>query len=285
MKRLLVCFAFWCFPMALWCQPVLPEWLTSYPGAIPHKTNMGAMTAITYTTDASTDAVSAHYKALFENQNVDFAPVSNRFNTTVHAKDDCGDLTITITARGTGSSVRVSCATKLPPAVLPAQTGSYEDRVEAMKQQHEQRAAQLGIGRALPPAPAPPLIWPDWLVHPKGAQMAITKTRDQAGVPMMRTRFVTSVPMSQLFVFYKDLLTKNGYEVYRGTVQTGQTQSGIQQNAHGGVEGSWYPDGFPGPRIEIRVDFDRMHLNDPITVDIRFTPYAFAGRPGRDSQK
>jgi hypothetical protein len=83
--------------------------------------------------------------------------------------------------------------------------------------------------------------------------------------------------MSQIFAFYKGLLTAKEYQVNRGFVSTGQTQSGIKQNALGGVEGSLYPDGFPGPRSEIRIDFSRAKLNDPITVKIRFTTFAYAG--------
>jgi hypothetical protein len=87
--------------------------------------------------------------------------------------------------------------------------------------------------------------------------------------------------MSQIFSFYKDLLSANGYQIDRGYVRTGQTQSGIKQNALGSVEGGLYPDGFPGPRSEILVDFSRMNLNDPITVNIRFTTFAYAGSPAR----
>jgi hypothetical protein len=33
--------------------------------------------------------------------------------------------------------------------------------------------------------------------------------------------------MSEIFSFYKDLLTTNGYQINRGFVSTGRTQSGI----------------------------------------------------------
>ena len=94
---------------------------------------------------------------------------------------------------------------------------------------------------------------------------------------MLRAEYVSGSPMSEIFSFYKELLTTNGYQVNRGSVTTGQTQSGIRQNALGGVEGSLYPDGFPGLRTEIRVGFSRVNLNDPIPVNIRFTTFAYAG--------
>jgi len=65
--------------------------------------------------------------------------------------------------------------------------------------------------------------------------------------------------------------------VERARIGTGQTQSGIRQNADGYVEGSNYPNGSPGARSEIRVDLSRWVLNEPITVSMRFTVYAHKG--------
>jgi hypothetical protein len=95
---------------------------------------------------------------------------------------------------------------------------------------------------------------------------------------MLKAEYVSGLPMSNLFAFYKDVLSANGYQINRGYVRTGQTFSGIQQNADGVVEGNVYPGGFPGPYIEIRVNLSRNRLNDPITVTIGFRTYAYAGR-------
>lgn len=265
-------------PACLRCQPVLPTWLLTYPGANVTRQNLSAMTAVSFTTTDPLETVLDRYRHLFEENGLPFSPTSNRFATTVRAAADCGELSISITRRESGSAVRLNCSVKLQPRVVQS-TGNYEQDVANMKEVHRQAAAQMGIGRARPAAPAPPLEWPAWMVQVEGCLPAIRKGTDQAGNGMLSAQYISGSPMSQIFSFYKDLLTANGYQVNRGSVKTGQTQSGIKQNALGGVEGSYYPDGFPGPRCEIRIDFSRMNLNDPIRVTIRFTTFAYAGSP------
>jgi hypothetical protein len=151
-----------------------------------------------------------------------------------------------------------------------------------MMELHRQAVEEMGIHRVRHDAPAPPLVWPDWLPQINGAELAIQKGADPAGNALLKCRYVTPVPMSQLFSFYRGLLDSNGYSVYRGTVGTGRTQTGIKQNAHGEVEGSRYPDGFPGPRAEIRITFSRTYLNEPITVDMKFTTFAYRAPAARE---
>jgi hypothetical protein len=265
-------------PACLRCQPVLPSWLLTFPGANVTRQNLSAMSVVSFTTTDPPEAVLDHYRQLFEENGLPFAPTSSRFANNVRATADCGELSISIASRASGSSVRVSCSVKLQPRVVKS-TGNYEQDVANMNEAHRQAVAEMGIGRARPAAPAPPLTWPAWLAEVEGGLPAVRKGADQAGNGMLRAHYVSGSPMSQIFSFYKDLLSANGYQVYRGYVKTGQTQSGIKQNATGCVEGSLYPDGFPGPRAEIRVDFSRMNLKDPITVNIRFTGFAYAGSP------
>ena len=265
-------------PACLRCQPVLPSWLLVYPGANVTRQNLSAMSVVFFTTTDPRETVLDHYRQSFEENGLPFSPTSNRFANTVRATTDCGELSISIASRKSGSSVRVSCSVKLQPRVVKS-TGNHEQDVANMMEVHRQAAAEMGIGRARPAAPAPPLSWPAWLVDVEGGLPATRKGADQAGNGMLGAHYVSGSPMSQIFSFYKDLLSTNGYQVYRGYVKTGQTQAGIKQNAIGCVEGSLYPDGSPGPRSEIRVDFSRMNLNDPINVKIRFTVFAYAGSP------
>jgi hypothetical protein len=266
-------------PICLRCQPVLPSWLLTYPGATVTRQNLAAMSAASFTTADPPETVVDRYRQLFAENGLPFSPTSNRLATTVRAAADCGELSISITSRGSGSAVRLNCTVKVQPRVVKS-TGNYEQDVANMKEAHRQAAAEMGMGRARPAAPAPPLEWPAWLAEVEGGLPAIQKGTDQAGNLMLRAEYVSGSPMSQIFSFYKDLLTANGYQVNRGYVTTGRTQSGIKQNALGAVEGSIYPDGFPGPRSEIKIGFSRMNLNDPIRVNIRFTTFAYAGSPG-----
>src|SRR5690349_13659743 len=107
----------------LWCQPVLPSWLKTYPGVRSvnvRKEFLGAsMTVVTYDAPAASDDVRAHYQALFEEQGLKFAPTATGPMTAVHAVAECGDLTLTISEREKTTAVKVTCAVKLGPATLP----------------------------------------------------------------------------------------------------------------------------------------------------------------------
>jgi hypothetical protein len=85
--------------------------------------------------------------------------------------------------------------------------------------------------------------------------------------------------MTAIHAFYEDLLNAHEYPVHGSKLETGQTISGSVQNADGYVEGHNYPNGHPGPYTEIHVGFSRFHLNDPITVDLKFTTYEFKAPP------
>jgi len=235
------------------------------------------MSAASFTTADAPETVVDYYAQAFASQGLMFAPKSNRFNTTIRADADCGELSISVMKKDDGSSVELNCRVKFQPHV-PKSTGNHDQDVTNAMEAHRQAVATLGIGRERPPVPAPPLEWPAWLTRAEGGLPAIYKGSDPPADGMLKAEYTSGQPMSQLFAFYKDLLSSNGYQINRGYVRTGQTISGIQQNADGIVEGNIYPDGFPGPYIEIRVNLSRSRLNDPIRVTIGFRTYAYAGR-------
>jgi len=122
-------------------------------------------------------------------------------------------------------------------------------------------------------------VWPEWLVHMNGSKLATQRGVDPGSHEFLKSRYVTREPMTAVFAFYQDLLNANGYRVHGSKLGTGQTISGAVQNASGYVEGHNYPSGTPGPYTQLHVDFMRVHLNDPITVDLKFTSYAFKAPP------
>jgi hypothetical protein len=148
-----------------------------------------------------------------------------------------------------------------------------------MKERHDKLVAEMGIHRTREDAPAPPLVWPDWLVHLNGARLARQRGVDQSGNEYLESKFKSTAPMTAIFTFYEDLLNANGYKVYSSKLGTGQTLSGVTQNADGYLEGDNYPSGHPGPRTLIRVDFSRFYLNEPITVRVRFTTHPYKAFP------
>jgi len=279
MKEFLRALAILLSPACLAGQPVLPSWLLTYPGATVTRQNLSAMSAASFTTADQPDAVFDYYRQAFDQNGLSYKPTSNRLAKSIRADADCGDLTISIMSSGTGSSVHLRCSVKFQPHAIQT-TGNFQQDSAAAMERHRQAAAEMGIGRARPAAPAPPLEWPAWLVKLDGTLPDLHAGSDPAGNGTIKTQYISRAPMSQIFAFYKDLLTANHYLVNRGGVTTGQTMSGVKQNASGEVEGYQYPDGSPGPRTEIHVTFSRMNLNDPIKVYIRFTTFAYAGSPG-----
>jgi hypothetical protein len=280
MQRLLTGVLVLVAPVCLRSQPALPAWLLTYPGIHIVRSNLSAMSAASFTTADTSETVVDYYRQAFESQGLMFAPKSNRFATTIRADADCGELSISVMKKDDGSSVQLNCRMKFQPQ-LPKSTGSHDQDVVNAMEAHRQAVAALGIGRERPPAPAPALEWPAWLTRAEGGLPAIFKGFDPSSTGMLKADYVSGLPMSQLFAFYKDLLSSNGYQINRGYVRTGQTIAGVQQNADGVVEGNVYPDGFPGPYIEIRVNFSRSRLNDPIRVAIGFRTFAYAGRKVR----
>jgi hypothetical protein len=261
----------------------MPAWLTVYPGASAQTSVFKAMVESTYVATAKPAAVNEHYRKLFEAQNLPFVPNYDGMGTVVRAAAPECDLMITIHAQEAGTEVRVDCSAKSAAAetwtAVPDSKGRTSVRVAEANARHQQLVKDLNIHPVYQDAPAPPLVWPTWLVHLKGGKLATQAGVDPAGHDFLKSRYMSSAPMTAIYAFYEDLLKANGYPVYNSKLGTGQTISGVMQNADGHVEGSNYPNGHPGPYTEIRVDFHRFYLNEPITVDLKFTTYAFKAPP------
>jgi len=275
-------------------SPVMPAWLATYPGTTAETSTLPALVQSAYQTAANVSSVVDHYRKIFEAQSLPFMPNPDGIGMVIRGTTSDCDLLIVIHPQGTGSFVEVSCAAKskrsssqsaLPQIIeAPARPGFPTSRMpspgrmptqaEAMER-HKQLVEQMGIHKVYSDAPAPPLEWPSWLVHLQGARLKIQRGIDQSKNENLAASFTSSAPMSQIFSFYEDLLNANDYRVYSSKLGTGQTISGISQNADGYVEGSNYPNGSPGPRTVIRVTFSRFYLNEPIKVRISFTPHEF----------
>ena len=313
-RTLLVSFALVAARPPAVCQssPTMPSWLTSYPGAAPDSRAMGALLESTYTTAAKPAQVLEHYRGLFEAAGLRFQPNPDGIGTVIRGDAAECDLLILIRERAPGTVVDVNCAAKSQPSPVASgkaveiitagpskirppfplspragfpQTARPQSRpqptAEEMQESHARRVAELGIHPAYQDAPAPPLVWPSWLVHIKGAEVRPQQGVDESRKAYLKVRYISSLPMTTLYNFYEDLLNSNEYRVHTSRLSTGQTISGVVQNAWGYVEGTNYPDGAPGPRSVIHVSFSRNKLNEPITVEMRFTVYEFVAPKGR----
>lgn len=282
----------------------LPSWLENYPGATPAVQASDGMVESSYTAaNAQLAEVLGHYQKLFEAAKLSFEANPDGIGTTIRAAAKECDLLIHLREKNGGTFVDVYCSTpsanpagtavmtpsqpvrggaaRVPvsaqPRPLSAQTAP-QIPADAMAR-HKQLAAEMGIGRQHPDAPAPPLVWPSWLTHVEGAALRPERGLSPANDETLTARYVTQAPMTELRDFYRDLLNGHGYAA-RTELSTGHTLAGVQQNAYGSVEGSNYPDGAPGARTEIAVKFDRSVLNGPITVTLRFTTHAYIASRG-----
>lgn len=285
------------------CQtaPSMPLWLVAYPGATPNSKTFGALVQSTYTTPAKLPEVLEHYHKLFEGAFLRWQPNPDGIGVSIRGDSSECDLLILVREQTSGTFVDVSCAAKSHATTAaqaksveivtmrpsPAAGGSLGVRPIArppirpmpstaeMEANHARRVAELGIHPTYHDAPAPPLVWPSWLAHIKGVPVAITKGVDQSRKAYLKARYVTTQPMTAIHDFYEELLNSHEYPVHTAKLSTGQTISGIMQNAWGFVEGTNYPDGAPGARTVIHVGFTRSKLNEPITVEMRITAYEF----------
>jgi hypothetical protein len=174
----------------------IPSWLESYPGVTADTKTFAAMAQSTYTAPVKPDAVRDHYRKLFEAQNLPFQPGFDGIGVVIRgAAPEC-DLLINIRAQDAGTLVRVSCAAKSPnyvavpggasttkvaPGKLSAKSQAEFDRMVAEgSERHKKLVEDLGIHPVYKDAPAPPLEWPKWLVHVRGAKLAIVKGVDQS---------------------------------------------------------------------------------------------------------
>jgi len=279
------------FGLVAVCQspPSMPAWLVSYPGVTPNSRAMGLLVESTYTTAAKTAQVVDHYRKLFEDAGLRFQPRADGMGISIRGDAAECDLLILIREQGPGSFVDVNCSGKSQASPAPTAKAveiigaapSKARSAEDMKESHARRVAELGIHPTYHDAPAPDLVWPSWLVHIKGAEVRLQQGVDQSGKAYLKARYVSNLPMTTIYNFYEDLLNSNEYRVHTSRLSTGQTISGVVQNAWGYVEGTNYPDGAPGPRTVIHVSFSRSNLNDPITVEMRFTAYEFVAPKGR----
>lgn len=274
----------------------LPAWLESYPGAIPAVRSSDGLVESSYTIAAQPADIVQHYRKLFESAGVPFQPNPDGIGTSIRtAAPEC-DLLILIRARQEGSFVDVNCSAKKQSAApsLPVEIRVTPTRPQApsttpppphpmtadeMMEQHHKIAAEMGLHRVHPDAPAPPLVWPAWLVQTGGTSLRTTRGVNFEKDAMLKAQYTTNVPMTEIYRFYRELLNAHEYPA-RSSMSTGQTQSGIQQNAVGYVEGYNYPDGAPGAYSIIHVSFSRSVLNGPITVSLQFTTHEFISKRG-----
>ena len=258
-----------------------PPWLKSYPGPTPIVRSSGTLVESSYTTAAQPEEIIQHYRTLFEAAGLPFQPNADGLGTSIRAEARECDLLIQIRSRADGhfrgcellckdasspashpypprsgesepaQSPRIGATGIPPPAPLPPQP--HAGSVDFMEL-HQQKAAEMGLDSIARIRTRPLLLWfgrrgwcksAAWRSGPRPASIS----RKNA---MLRAQYTTNVPMTEIYHFYRDLLNSHEYPA-RSSMSTGQTMTGVQQNATGYVEGFNYPDGAPGAYSDIHV--------------------------------
>jgi hypothetical protein len=204
------------------------------------------------------------------------------------------DLLIRVRERGGATFVSASCseksqgaaqATYLPNAsAMPSRSGLPPNVRRQIPSdpggQREHMASMKKFDQPVQPQPQAPIAlkWPSWLVHMPSADhgLEIQRKKYEGGIEYLESSYITSAPMTSIYDFYADLLEANGFYV-SGHVAAGGTSTHVKQNSDGSVEGRLSPNGIGNGTLKIRVDFSRMFLNQPITVQLNVTAYP----PGR----
>jgi hypothetical protein len=296
--------------------PKLPSWLQPYAGATPKTETSEHLTESFYTAEATTQQVLAHLGRVLKQNGVPFTTSADGIGTSLRGSAPECDLLIKVREAETGTTVRISCSERSstpaagPPSDVqvlrstsgrrplpsPSSLGSDHTRRMHAEAEADHRRRVQGMRRYDNPAPssaiqapsrgsfynndAPPLQWPSWFI-PSGSRQApkpvLTK---MYGKQYLEVRYRTTLPMTDLYLFYEDLFKAQGLDVGPARLETGSTIGGkTVQNAYGAVEAHRSEDGtVNGPKTNFKASFHRSYLNEPITVTLQVSVTGSFGR-------
>jgi hypothetical protein len=248
--------------LALSSAAELPSWLVPYPGAEAVLTRPSQkLVESSYTTSASSGQLIAHYRILFDAAHLRFHPNGGGMGTTsVRAGLPECDLLITIREQAATTAVRASCTARsveAPAPVPPVVVAPPAKRDRGVMEKYDEPFYPK------PRTPAPPLVWPRWLVLTDGSSPNVERGVDAVGLHFLRTVFVTSGDRNTILAFYASLLNANGYPV--------ESQSGPQAPVgwKAWIRGANLHIGDSGRRNVIRVE--ARPVSEGLEVDIRLT--------------
>ena len=169
---------------------------------------------------------------------------------------------------------------KLPPLPDRAPRLSQEsqqaaDERERKDLQHMEKYDQPVGPR--PGTPIPGFTWPSWLVHMQGQPLKIQKSANLSSMTTFTSSYTTSMDGESIRSFYADQLTYNGYSVDPMYLPRAQSTHKSGTSHAGSVKGVSYPNGAPGPRIEILIQFRPADLKvpeGPNRVDLRVSAFS-----------
>ena len=158
----------------------------------------------------------------------------------------------------------------LPP--LPPFRRSSEAQEKADEWERKSTERMEKYDKPVAPQPRPAVSWPAWLVHIEGQPLRAQKQSSS----MMTASYTTNMDSDSIRAFYADVLSYNGYSVDPIYTSSPQLRSNSPSSHMGSVKGVSYPNGSPGPRIEILVQFRPVDMRGsdlPMKVDLRISGF------------
>jgi hypothetical protein len=165
----------------------------------------------------------------------------------------------------------------LPPLPKPSRSSRSQeaaDDFERKSSEHMQKYDQPVVPRKGPPIPG--LAWPVWLVHIEGQPLRVQKSVNNSSMTAFTSSYTTNMDDDSIRAYYADLLTYNGYSVDPIYKNVPRIRSNSPSSHMGSVKGVSYPNGSPGSRIEILVQFRPVDLRGsdlPMKVEIRVSGF------------
>ena len=92
----------------------------------------------------------------------------------------------------------------------------------------------------------------------------------------MSASYTTNMDSESIRAFYADLISYHGYSVDAIPSSSPGLRGSSPDSHMGSVKGVSYPNGSPGPRVEILVGFHRVNMRGsdfPMKVDLRVSGF------------
>jgi len=159
---------------------------------------------------------------------------------------------------------------KLPPLPHGSRSSQAQEKTDESEGKSTERMQKYD--KPVAPRPRPAVTWPAWLAHIEGQPLRVQKTSSS----WMRASYTTNMDSESIRAFYADLISYHGYSV-DAIPSSSPGLGGSSPASHmGSVKGVSYPNGSPGPRVEILVGFHPVNMRGsdlPMKVDLRVTGF------------
>ncbi len=158
---------------------------------------------------------------------------------------------------------------QLPPLPKRPVSQDVQERMDEQERKGTERMEKYD--QPVAPRPRPSVSWPAWLTHIEGQPLRVQKTSSS----WMTASYTTNMDSDAIRSFYADLLSYHGYSV-DPIPDRPRSRVGSPADHMGSVKGVSYPNGSPGPRFEILVQFRPVDMRGsdlPMKVDLRVSGF------------